>query len=104
MARFPRLQRPVQSALLASAAVLLGAGTPTLLAQKAAETGTQAGLGTWSDTIWQAAIDGDQERIEAMLSEIPEGSVGERVAELRRQVEGYRQHVSDAESLSLIHI
>ena len=98
MVQIRRQNRSSQSALLTAAVAFLGMSTALVCAQQANQTRADSSVSEWSDGIWQAAIDGDQAKIDRYLSRIPDGVLDEQVAELREQVEGYRLHVSEAAS------
>ena len=55
-------------------------------------------LSTWSDDVWNAALDGNKQAIETYLSNIPDGRLDEEVEGLRALVAAQRLHVSEAAS------
>jgi carboxyl-terminal processing protease len=98
MVQIRRQNRSSQLPLLATVVALLGMSTALVHAQQSVQTRADSSVATWSDGLWQAAIDGDQAKIDRYLATIPDGVLDEQVTKLRAQVDGYRLHISEAES------
>ena len=50
----------------------------------------------WSDAVWDAAIRGDAEQLEAMLAMVPADALSEQAISIRAQVEAFKLHAAQA--------
>lgn len=92
------MRRSIIAVLVMSGVAISGFAPVVLLAQETAPT-TQVGMGSveeWRQGVWSAALAGDNKSLVSYFDDVPETTRGEDASELRKFIEAYRMHRTEA--------
>ena len=86
---------PLIALVLVSTGLMGGTHALADVAGKSTELRSGAAVDDWSSNLWQAAIDGDRDRVDALLAETPEIDVA-AYESFRGQLDDWHVHQGDA--------